>query len=174
MSNIETLSRHDLPEVDPIDVITQEYGRPDVYLDLSTDVTSPWIPWTEGTWLKHIMFDVRNNTWHQVLKVEPGAKLGKHRHRGPVVGVVLEGGWKYAEYDWNAKKGDIIRENPGVIHTLLADPGGMTTFFTVSACLEFFDDQNNLTDTMDVFWYINHYVSYCKKNGLPINQDLFL
>ncbi|HEX7854758.1 MAG TPA: 2,4'-dihydroxyacetophenone dioxygenase family protein [Sphingobium sp.] len=158
---------------DPVEQVTLEYGCKDVHLDLSKDVTSPWIPWTPGTYLKHTMFDVRNNAWHQILRVDPGAKLGKHRHRGPVNGVVLEGGWKYAEYDWIARPGDIIRESPGVIHTLLAEPEGMTTFFTVAAALDFFDDDNNLTETMDVFWYINHYTSYCKKNGIPINQDLF-
>ncbi|HEX7875769.1 MAG TPA: 2,4'-dihydroxyacetophenone dioxygenase family protein [Sphingobium sp.] len=160
--------------VDPIEAITLEYGQPDVHLDLSVEETSPWVPWTPGTYLKHIMFDVRNNVWHQILRVDPGAKLGKHRHRGPVTGVVLEGGWKYAEYDWHANKGDIIRESPGVIHELLGDPGGMTTFFTVAASLDFFDENENLTETWDVFSYIHHYVSYCQANGIPINKALFL
>jgi len=30
------------------------------------------------------------------------------------------------------------------------------------------------TETLDVFWFINHYVSYCEANGLPINKQLFL
>jgi hypothetical protein len=29
------------------------------------------------------------------------------------------------------------------------------------------------TETLDVFWFIKHYTSYCEANGLPINEALF-
>lgn len=157
----------------PVEAVTLEYGRPDVHIGPSEN-ESPWIPWTKGTYLRHMMFDVRNNAWGQILHVEPGAKLGKHRHRGPVTGFVLQGGWKYAEYDWHASVGSYVHESPGTIHTLLADAGGMETFFMVSGSLDFFDDDENLTDTQDVFWYMNHYLSYCRENGIKINEALFL
>ncbi len=118
---------------------------------------------------------MRNNSFTNILWVEGGGKLGRHRHRGPVSGFVLEGSWRYLEYDWIARPGGYVHESPGVIHTLVSDdPNGMKTVFWLNGSLEFYDDDDNLTDTFDVFWYIDHYLSYCKEHGLPINDALFV
>ena len=37
--------------------------------------------------------------------------------------------------------------------------------FWLQGALEFFDDNGNHIETLDVFWFINHYVSHCKANG---------
>ena len=71
--------------------------------------------------------------------------------------------------------GGYVHESPGVIHTLVCDdPNGMKTVFWLNGSLEFYDDDDNLTQTFDVFWYIDHYLSYCKEHGLPVNQALFV
>ncbi len=31
-----------------------------------------------------------------------------------------------------------------------------------------------MAETLDVFWFINHYVTYCEAHGIPINEQLFL
>lgn len=51
---------------------------------------------------------------------------------------------------------------------------GMKTVFWLNGSLEFYDDDDNLTETFDVFWYIDHYLSYCKEHGLPVNDALFV
>jgi hypothetical protein len=48
------------------------------------------------------------------------------------------------------------------------------TVFWLNGSLEFYDDDDNLTETFDVFWYIDHYLSYCKEHGLPVNSALFV
>jgi len=61
------------------------------------------------------------------------------------------------------------------IHTLVCDnPSGMKTLFWMNGSFEFYDDNDNITDILDVFWFINHYVSYCEQNGLPVNERMFL
>ena len=40
--------------------------------------------------------------------------------------------------------------------------------------IEFYDDRGNFVETTDVFWFINHYESYCREHGIPINQQLYL
>jgi hypothetical protein len=50
----------------------------------------------------------------------------------------------------------------------------MKTVFWLNGSLEFYDDDDNLTQTFDVFWYIDHYLSYCKEHGLPINDALWV
>jgi 2,4'-dihydroxyacetophenone dioxygenase len=50
----------------------------------------------------------------------------------------------------------------------------MKTLFWMNGALEFFDDEDNITDILDVFWFINHYVSYCEEANLPIDKNMFL
>ena len=40
--------------------------------------------------------------------------------------------------------------------------------------LEFFDDKDAHIETLDVFWFINHYVSRREANRPEINQEMFL
>jgi hypothetical protein len=68
-----------------------------------------------------------------------------------------------------------VHENPGAIHTLVSEnPEGMKTLFWMNGALEFFDEEDNITDIFDVFWYINHYVSHCERNNLPVDNAMFL
>lgn len=159
---------------DSIDAITREYARPDIHLGAGED-ESPWVPFRENVYIRHLAFDVRTNSYANLLWVKKGGMLGRHRHRGPVFACVLEGSWRYLEYDWVARPGSYVRESPGVIHTLVSDdPNGMKTFFYINGAIEFFDDNNNLLETLDVFWFIDHYVSHCRKYGLKINQKLWI
>jgi quercetin dioxygenase-like cupin family protein len=108
-----------------------------------------------------------------VLWVKKGGSLGRHRHRGRVFGYTLEGSWRYLEYDWIARPGSYVQESPGAIHTLVSDEG-MKTMFWLNGSLEFFDDNDNLLETLDVFWMMDHYLSYCRENGIKVNQKVFV
>jgi 2,4'-dihydroxyacetophenone dioxygenase len=152
--------------------VVREYGCPDCHIGAGED-ESPYVPFVENVLIRHLAFDVRSNSFANVLWVKSGGTLGKHRHRGPVWACTLEGSWRYLEYDWVAKPGSYVHESPGVIHTLVSDHG-MKAFFWLNGSLEFYDDNNNLTQTLDVFWFIDHYLSYCRQHGLPVNQKLFI
>jgi len=65
----------------------------------------------------------------------------------------------------------LVQENPGAIHTLIAE-AGMKTLFFVGGSLEFYDDNDVLTNTMDVFSFLDMYVSHCEANGLSVNHRL--
>jgi quercetin dioxygenase-like cupin family protein len=158
--------------------VEQAYSRPDVHLG-SSEAESPWIPLSDssatenGAFLRMLSFDVRTNSFAVVLWVKGGGVIGRHRHRGTVDGYVLEGSWRYVEYDWVARAGDFIHESPGVIHTLVSDEGTKTVFF-LSGPLEFYDDDGNHVLTHDVFYLIDLYLSYCREHGIPVNETLFL
>jgi 2,4'-dihydroxyacetophenone dioxygenase len=144
--------------------VVREYGRPDCHIGAGED-ESPYVPFAENVYIRHLAFDVRSNSFANILWVKTGGMLGRHRHRGPVWACTLEGSWRYLEYDWVAQPGSYVHESPGVIHTLVSDHG-MKTFF--------YDDKDNLTETLDVFWFMHHYLSYCREHGLAINQKLFV
>ena len=88
---------------------------------------------------------------------------------------MLEGSWYYKEHDWVARPGSYLYENPGAVHTLMVDdPKGMKTLFCLNGALEFLDDKGRVADTLDVFWFVDHYVSHCRKHGLKINEQLWI
>ena len=99
--------------------------------------------------------------------------LGRHRHRGRVFGYTVEGSWRYLESEWIAQVGSYVQESPGAIHTLVSDKG-MKTIFWLNGSLEFYDEQDNLLEILDVFWFMDHYLSYCRKNGIEINKKIFV
>jgi 2,4'-dihydroxyacetophenone dioxygenase len=158
--------------------VEKAYSRPDIHLGSGED-ESPWIPLADssatenGAFLRMLSFDVRTNSFAVVLWVKGGAVIGRHRHRGTVDGYVLEGSWRYLEYDWVARAGDFIHESPGVVHTLVSDDGMKTVFF-LNGPLEFYDDDENHVLTHDVFYLIDMYTSYCRKHGIPVNEKLFV
>ena len=66
---------------------------------------SPWVPFVENVYIRHLAFDVRGSSFANILWVKKNGKLGRHRHRGPVFACTLEGSWRYLEYDWVARPG---------------------------------------------------------------------
>ncbi len=150
---------------------TRTYARPDIHIG-ADEASSPRIEVFPGIFVRFLNFDVRNNSFSNITMVPNGGIIGRHRHRGSVVAMTLEGNWRYLEYDWVARPGSYILESPGVIHTLSAGPG-MKTFFAINGTLEFFDEADRLTQVQDVFWAINCYLGHCRSRSLPVNDSLF-
>lgn len=153
-----------------VDVMRDKYAPQEGYVN---GESTPWVPFIPNVYIKHVTFDVRSSSAANVLWVQAGGELGRHRHRGPVSGYVLEGSWRYLEYDWVASTGDFVRESPGRTHTLYSEQG-MKTFFWLNGPLEFLDEHDRVLETVDVFWFINHYETYCRENGIPINKQLYI
>jgi len=66
-----------------------------------------------------------------------------------------------------------VQESPGATHTLVSDEG-MKTVFWLNSSLEFYDDQDKLLETLDVFWFMDHYLSFCREHGIKINKKMFV
>ena len=157
-----------------LDAIVREYSFPDIHIGPGED-ESPYVPFVENVYIRHLAFDVTHNAYANILWVKRGGMLGRHRHRGRIYACTLEGTWRYLEYDWVAGPGSYVLESPGAVHTLVSDnPDGMKTMFFLNGSLEFVDDNDNLLQTLDVFWFINHYVSYCREHGIPLNKKLWV
>ncbi len=57
------------------------------YIDAETDVDSPWVPFGDKAAIKHLAFDVRSNTFSNILWVKEPGVVGTHLHRGTIVNV---------------------------------------------------------------------------------------
>jgi quercetin dioxygenase-like cupin family protein len=132
----------------------------------------PWANWIL-VHVKLLRVSEDGGSYTLLTKMPPGTRLPKHRHMGPVSGYTLQGRWRYLEYDWVGKPSDFIRESPGRTHTLYAEHG-MKTFFWLNGPLEFLDDEDRVMETVDVFWFIDHYEDYCAEHGITIDKRLYL
>ncbi len=129
----------------------------------------PWVPLSAGVKYKPLRFDFSMGSWVNLLRTEPGAMLGRHRHNGgPVQAYCLEGSWWYLERTWKAVPGTFVYEPPGDIHTLVAGKEGMTTLFVTDGVLQFFDKDGKIDHEDTVFTRYQGYVRYCAEQGIPV------
>lgn len=162
VSQLNDLDRAELQVVD-------RYAAEDRYI--SGDEL-PWFVWAEPIEIKLMRADNRNGQFVVALRSSEDAILGKHRHRGPVTAVTVKGQWEYFEYDWVARPGDYVRENPGTIHTLHVFAGSEVVF-TIDGSIEFLHDDDTLRQTMDVWSFVHLYEEHCRAQGIELNQRIF-
>jgi 2,4'-dihydroxyacetophenone dioxygenase len=127
----------------------------------------PWIPGEPGCWNKFMLFDLVNNAFVTLFKINPGKSLQPHYHAQPVVGYVLQGRWKYQEYDWVARAGSTVYEAAGVVHTL-TNVGRipMISVFHVTGPHIVVDGNGRQTDYADAFVLLQYVRDYCKSKGM--------
>ena len=162
----------DVPEIHR--ELIQRRGIPGSFVGM-TEQESPWVPFGENAAIRHLAFDVRHNIFSNILWVKAKGVVGTHKHRGTVTMVCLEGSVRYLEYDWVATPGAFIYETPGLVHTLVTDhPDGVKLFGWLQGPIEFYDEQGTFAQKLDVWWFMNHYESYCREHDLPINKQLYI
>ena len=125
-----------------------------------------WVPYADGVWLQPCHFNVTSGGFSVVLRGLPGAMLGTHYHVGIVRGYTMRGHWRYLEHDWIARAGDYVFEPPGETHTLIVDKDveEMITFFNISGCMYYVDEQDRNTGFEDVFTKID----MCRKHYIEV------
>ncbi|KAI1342466.1 hypothetical protein F5Y15DRAFT_305111 [Xylariaceae sp. FL0016] len=165
-SGPDRVKRNELAELE----IASQMGAPDVYIDAERG--TEWYLWKGSIYVKPLRFENRSGLYVIVLKTDPRAELGKHRHRGEVRAYTVRGNWGYHEYEWTGKPGDYITEMPGTIHTLWMGEGS-EVMFNVVGSIEFFNDDNTLRETLDSFSFWRMYVEHCQERGIKPNEKLW-
>ena len=108
-------------------------------------------------------------------QIKSAGVIGTHKHRGRLVMMCLEGSLRYLEHQWVAHAGDFFLEVPGESPTLVREnPAGCRLLGWMRGAIEFYDENANFVETADVWWFINHYESYCREHGLEINPQLYI
>jgi quercetin dioxygenase-like cupin family protein len=121
-----------------------------------------WVPQAPNVSFRPMCLSVSQGYWVNLLRVTRAGVLSRHRHTNPVHGYVIKGRWHYLEHDWVAETGSYVFEPPGEIHTLTvpADCEEMITFFNISGCMIYLDDDNKQIGLEDVFTKID----MCRKH----------
>jgi hypothetical protein len=50
----------------------------------------------------------------------------------------------------------------------------MKIFGWLPGCTEFYDEHGEFVETADVWWYIDHYETFCREHSIAINGQLYL
>ena len=69
---------------------TLKFARPDIHIG-ADEASSPTIEVFPSIFVRFLNFDVRNNSFSNITMVPNGGIIGRHRHRGTVVAMTLEG-----------------------------------------------------------------------------------
>ena len=69
-----------VPVPEPFAKVIETYGRRGGFIG-GSEQDSPWVPYVENVFIRHLFFDVRNNAFANILWVKKGGHLGTHRHR---------------------------------------------------------------------------------------------
>ncbi|MBX4934217.1 2,4'-dihydroxyacetophenone dioxygenase family protein [Rhizobium bangladeshense] len=127
-----------------------------------------WVPQAPDVWFRPLMLNTLQGGWCNLLRVRRAGILSRHRHPGPVHGYVIKGRWRYLEHDWIATEGSYVFEPPGETHTLTVpdDVEEMITFFNISGCMYYVDENGDHTGFEDVFTKIDMCAAHYHKVGL--------
>jgi quercetin dioxygenase-like cupin family protein len=116
-----------------------------------------WVPQAPDVWFRPLMLNTLQGQWCNLLRVRRSGVLSRHLHPNPVHGFVLKGRWKYLEHEWVAEAGSYVFEPPGEIHTLWVPPDTdeMITFFNITGCMYYLDENDRPSGFEDVFTKID-------------------
>ena len=149
-----SLLEHALPNFSPPDLQVAE-----------ADV--PWVPNGQGLAFKPLHYSPGSGWWANLVRVERGGHISRHRHLGPVQGYVLQGAWRYREHDWTAAAGSYVWEPAGDVHTLevLGDET-MITLFTVHGAIQYLDEDGRVVQQDDARSRAELYVEHCRRHDI--------
>jgi 2,4'-dihydroxyacetophenone dioxygenase len=147
--------------------------RPDIVIaDVLPADERLWVELDECTWSRPLSFEVSAGQYTHVMKVTRQGIIARHRHTGPVLGLVLKGSWHYLEHDWVAREGGIVFEPPGQTHTLVVPEGceEMITLFQVTGALIYTDPDGRAIGYDDVFTRLEKTRAHFAAVGLPVGE----
>lgn len=127
-----------------------------------------WVPQAKDVWFRPLMLNTMQGQWCNLLRVRRAGVLSRHLHPNPVHGYVIKGRWRYLEHDWIAETGSYVFEPPGEIHTLTVpeDVEEMITFFNITGCMVYMDENNRQVGYEDVFTKIDMCRKHYQEVGL--------
>jgi quercetin dioxygenase-like cupin family protein len=130
----------------------------------------PWVDTGIGLELKVLRVTVETGFWVVRNRFQPGTRIPRHRHTGPVEGFTLSGRWHYLEYDFWSTANSYIYEPANSVHTLdvPADNTELTdVMFIIQGVLLNLDENDEVESVSDGPSTLEAYYALCEAQGLP-------
>lgn len=129
----------------------------------------PFVDAGEGVQLKVVQVDIDQGLWVVRNRFQPGARVARHKHTGPVYAFTLSGSWKYAEYPEVNRAGSYLFEPAGSIHTLVVPEDNTEVtdvWFTIWGANLNLDADGNVESVFDAGFILEAYLALAEAAGL--------
>jgi len=141
-------------------------------LALPVDVDAlPWATFYPGIDIKLLHASEATASYTVLARFAPGTLLPKHRHFGEVQAYTLSGSWHYKEYEWEARAGSLVYEQPGATHTLhVADDATEPAIilFVVTGGMALLTDEDDVFMLEDVRAMRDRYAETLRDAGVEV------
>jgi 2,4'-dihydroxyacetophenone dioxygenase len=125
-----------------------------------------WMPVAPGMWSKPLAFLPDDTGWTVLLKVEPGTRIGLHRHLGAVHGFVVSGRRRLSD-GRVLGPGDYEYEPAGQTDTWAVEGDEpLVSFFVVCGPVEYFGPGGEIVSRDTAQSKAEIYRRFCAANGL--------
>ncbi|WNG39155.1 anti-sigma factor [Archangium violaceum] len=129
----------------------------------------PWVPLSPGLSFKPLRF-LRNELGRiQLLRLEPGTIIPRHRHTGEVHGFNLVGQRKLLDTGELVGPGGYVYEPAGNVDSWMAvgtEP--VIVHVTAYGAVEYLDERGDVVKRATCLSQFEAYRSWCQKNGIPM------
>jgi anti-sigma factor ChrR (cupin superfamily) len=133
---------------------------------VADSVNFPWMPVAPGMASKPLAFFPDNAGWAVLLRVEPGTRIGRHRHLGEVYGFVLSGRRRLAD-GRVLGPGDFEYEPAGQIDTWAVEGDApLVSLFVVRGPVEYLDAEGRVASRDTAAAKAEAYRRFCAEHGL--------
>lgn len=129
----------------------------------------PFVDLRDGSYLQLIHVDLTLNQWTGRQRFEPGTRLLRHRHTGPVMVVTTAGRWRYLEYPEVNTAGSYLFEPAGSVHTFDVPADNTETteiWFSINGANLNLDADDNVVSVFDAFSVRAYYLRECARVGV--------
>jgi 2,4'-dihydroxyacetophenone dioxygenase len=127
----------------------------------------PWIPVAPGITSKSLAFLRDGNGWVSLLRLDPGAEIPPHRHRGEVHGFVLSGRRRLGPTGPVLGPGAYEYEPAGQVDTWMVEgTEPLTGLFIVRGAVEYLDAEGNVVREETTESKAETYRRFCAERGL--------
>ncbi len=134
------------------------------------DHDAPFVDIGDGTLIQLLMVDLAQNIWITRNRMQPGTRVIKHYHTGPVYAFTLQGEWYYEEYPETVNRaGSFLFEPAGSVHTLTIpeDQDGETiVWFLLHGTNINIDERGDVVSIADAFNVLAGYRLLCEAQGV--------
>jgi anti-sigma factor ChrR (cupin superfamily) len=115
----------------------------------------PWAPWAmPGASFKLLSADPEHGRFTLLIRLDKGCAAPAHRHIGAVEGIVLEGGFHYADDpDRRFTAGVYLLEKDGAVHQPVS-PEGALMFAVFHGPVEGLAEDGSVTGRIGCRWHV--------------------
>ncbi|WP_374571340.1 2,4'-dihydroxyacetophenone dioxygenase family protein [Phenylobacterium sp.] len=130
---------------------------------------APFVDLGDRSAMQLLHVDLSQGLWIVRMRFQPGYRIARHYHTGPVYAVTQRGSWRYIEYpDQVNRAGSYLFEPAGSVHTLVVpeDQAGDTeVWFAVFGANVNIGEDGQVLNVLDAATVLGAYRALCEARG---------